>query len=130
MKSQKSEVVRTTLQVSALGALALLLVGCGSTAVPNAEFADTKGVTSAAEASGAQETPQASLFLKMGTDGLEVAKEQMAKGDNKGALKTLQEAKADARLAISLTSNAQVEEQAVAALKQVDDLQSQKSVQD
>lgn len=128
MKSQESKVMQAALRLGAVSALTLLATGCASTPAPNAEFADTKGVTSAAEASGAQDIPEASLYLKMSKDGLALAEEQIAKGENQEAVETLHQAKADARLAISLTSNAQVEQQAIAAIKQVEDLQSQSSV--
>lgn len=59
----------------ALGALTVLATGCASTPAPNAEFADTKGVTSAAEASGAQDIPEASLYLKMSKDARLAASE-------------------------------------------------------
>ncbi len=128
MKSHKSRTKRWTVQqLSVGGVLALAVLGCGSSTVPNAEFANTQGAISAAEANGAQNTPQASLYLKMSRDGLALAQEQMAKDQNEEALRTLERAKADAMLATSLTANAQLQQQAAVALKEIESLQNEGS---
>jgi predicted transposase YbfD/YdcC len=116
---------RTVRQLSAGGMLALLIVGCGSSAVPNAEFANAKGAVSAAEASGAQDTPQASLYLKMSKDGLILAQQQMAEEQYDEARRTLEKAEADAALAASLTANALALRDATAAHKQIEELQNE-----
>jgi hypothetical protein len=105
--------------------LALLVLGCGTVPAPNAEFADTQGAISAAEATGAQNTPQASLYLKMSKDGLKLAQEQMAKEQNDEARRTLERARADALLATSLTANAHLQQEAALALKQIEDLENE-----
>ncbi len=63
----------------------------------------------------------------MSKDGLALAQEQMAKDQNEEALKTLERAKADAMLATSLTANAQLQEEAAVALKQIENLQNEGS---
>ena len=56
----------------------------------------------AAQASGAQNIPEASLHLKMATDAVALAEAEMDRGEHKAATLTLQRAKADADLAKSL----------------------------
>jgi hypothetical protein len=113
----------------AIGVAALFAAGCGATAVPNAQFADTKASVGAAQASGAQDVPEASLYLKMATDGVATAEAQMGKHENKGASLTLQRAKADAELAKSLTTKAKVKAEAEVAIKRIEDLQDQNAPQ-
>ena len=111
----------------AIGAVALFAAGCGSAAVPNAQFADTKASVGAAQASGAQDIPEASLYLKMATDGVASAEVQMGRDENEAAASTLQRAKADAELAKSLTTKAKVQAEAEVAIKRIEDLQGQNS---
>jgi hypothetical protein len=113
----------------AIAVAALFATGCGSGAVPNAQFADTKASVGAAQASGAQDIPEASLYLKMATDGVASAEAQMARHENKGAAKTLQRAKADAELAKSLTTKAKAKAEADVALKRIEDLQNNNAPQ-
>jgi hypothetical protein len=113
----------------AIGVVALFATGCGTAAVPNAQFADTKASVGAAQASGAQDIPEASLYLKLATDGVASADAQMGKHENKGAALTLKRAKADAELAKSLTTKAKVKAEAEVALKRIEDLQDQNAPQ-
>jgi hypothetical protein len=119
----------SALATYAMGVAVLFAAGCGSGAVPNAQFADTKASVGAAQASGAQDIPEASLYLKLATDGVASAEAQMGKHENKGAALTLKRAKADAELAKSLTTKAKVKAEAEVALKRIDDLQDQNAPQ-
>ncbi len=126
----------TTEQLTHMGARAqaiamagLIAAACGSAAVPNAEFADAKASLGAAQASGAQDVPEASLYLKMATDGIAAAETQMEKEQNEDAAMTLQRAKADAELARSLATKAKAQADADVALKRIETLQQQNAPQ-
>jgi hypothetical protein len=109
--------------IYSIGVAALFAAGCGTAAVPNAQFAETKASVGEAQASGAQDIPEASLYLKMATDGVTSAEAQMTRHENKGAALTLQRAKADAELAKSLTTKAKAKAEAEVALKRIEELQ-------
>ena len=109
--------------LSILGVV-ILVGGCASAAVPNAKVADAQSAISAAEATGAQAVPEASLYLKMAKDGVEAAKQQIRNDENEKAARTLERAKADAELAKSLTTEAKVRQGADQALERIENLQA------
>ena len=113
----------------ALNVAALFAAGCGSSALPHARFADTEASVGAAQASGAQDIPEASLYLKMATDGVAAAEAQVGRDENEGAALTLERARADAELAKSLTSKAKTKAEADVILERIEDLQQQNAPQ-
>ncbi len=123
--AQRRRILIGISRIGTVGATLLLAAGCGSAATPNAEFADTRAAIAEAEGTGAQAVPEASLYLKMAHDGVEQAEEQMREEQNEEATATLERAKADAKLAKSLTNEAKVREEADLALDRIKDLQSQ-----
>jgi hypothetical protein len=107
-----------------LGLLACgALPACASTPVPQTQLTDAKVSTSAAEAVGARDEPQAALHLKMAEDSIASAEKWIAAGDNAAAIPLLERARADAELAQSLTHLAKREDAAKAALSRVDALE-------
>lgn len=107
-----------------LGLLACsLLAACTSTPVPQTQLTDAKVATSAAQAVGARDEPQAALHLKMAEDAIVEAEKWIAAGDNEPAISLLERARADAELAQSLTHLTKREDAAKAALSRVDALE-------
>jgi hypothetical protein len=108
---------------SVLGALALLSFGCAGATAPQAEHTDAKTAISAAEAEGAQDVPQASLYLKMARDGVADAEALMAEKKYEDAQPVLERARMDAELASSLTRQAEIKDEAEAEIERVKSLQ-------
>jgi hypothetical protein len=107
-----------------LGLLACgALTACASTPVPQTQLTDAKVSTSAAQAVGARDEPQAALHLKMAEDAIVEAEKWIAAGDNDAAIPVLERARADAELAQALTHLAKREDAAKAALGRVDALE-------
>jgi hypothetical protein len=114
----------TDRRVRALGALAasMLLVACGSSAVPAGKLTNTQASIRAAEAVGATETPNSALYLKMAQDGLAEAKRLLQDGDNDEAALALDKAQADADLSLSYAQEAKAREEAEAAQAKIGEL--------
>jgi hypothetical protein len=91
--------------------------------VPQTQLTDAKVSTSAAQAVGARDEPQAALHLKMAEDAIVEAEKWIAAGDNDAAIPVLERARADAELAQALTHLAKREDAAKAALSRVDALE-------
>jgi hypothetical protein len=103
-------------------AAGMLLVACGSSAVPAGKLTNTQASIRAAEAVGATETPNSALYLKMAQDGLAEAKRLMQDGDNEEAALALDKAQADAELSLSYAHEAKAREEAEAAQAKVGEL--------
>lgn len=106
----------------ALGGAAALALGCTSATAPQAEYTEAKTAIGAAEAEGAQDIPQASLYLKVARDNAEKAKELMDNDEHEAAEMLLERAQADAELARSLTQEAKVRKEAEDEIQRVQSL--------
>ena len=111
--------------VSVSGLVALLAVGCGSSAVPLDRLTDAKATVRAAHEAGAQGTPQAALHLKMANDELASAQKAMDDGDNDRARLLLNQAQSDADLALALARGTTEKQQAQEAQAKIDGLLKQ-----
>jgi hypothetical protein len=113
----------------ALGAFAagVLLMACGSSAVPAGKLTNTQASIRAAEAVGATETPNSALYLKMAQDGLAEAKRLIQDGDNDEAALALDKAQADADLSLSYAREAKAREEAEAAQAKIGELKREAS---
>lgn len=106
---------------STLLALTVLMSGCASTPEPHTALAEAQSEVSVAEATGAQEVPEASLHLKMAKDAIAEAERLMQENKNDEATAALNRAQLDAELAASL---AQEEEMRTKAQEQLDRVKS------
>jgi len=105
----------------AAATLALLSNGCASTPEPTTALSQAQSEVSVAEATGAQEVPEASLHLKMAKDGVAQAQRLMQEQKYSEASEVLKRAQLDAELATSL---AHEEEAKAKAQEQVERVKS------
>jgi len=105
--------------------LALVLVGCGGSAVPLDRLTDAKATVRAAQEAGAEGTPQAALHLKMANDELASAQKAMDDNDGERAQLLLNQAQADADLSLSLARGTTEKQQAQDAQAKIDGLLKQ-----
>lgn len=99
------------------------LLACGGAAVPQAQLTDAKESTSAAEAVGARNEPQAALHLKMAEDAIVDAEKHIANGDNDHAVPLLERARSDAELARAITHESKTKASADEAIAKLTALQ-------
>ncbi len=85
---------------------AMLSVACGGSSIPVTKVADSKATIRAAEEAGAKSTPQAALHLKMAQDQLNQAQAYVKEEDNERASLFLNQAQADAEVALALAHEA------------------------
>ncbi len=95
------------------------LIACGGVPRPERQFTQTSSTLSAAEAIGAERTPQAALHLKMARDALSEAERLMAQENYERATLVLDRAEADAELALSLAQETQVRNEAEDAIEKL-----------
>jgi len=77
---------------------------CGSSSeAPTKQLSESEAAVRAATELGAKATPEAALHLQMAKDRMQKADALSKKGDNDSAKALLEEAKADAELAVVLT---------------------------
>jgi Domain of unknown function (DUF4398) len=92
---------------SALTALfvfaAAATAGCSAAPAPNARLASTQASVRGAQEIGAASVPEASLHLKFSQEQITQAKALIAEGNTEQADVVLQQAQADAELALALT---------------------------
>ena len=93
-----------------LGALA-----CAGSDVPAKQLADAEASIRAAREVGAEHSPDAALQLKMANDRLTRAQSLSADGENESAAKLLEEAEADAELALLLARKEDAQKRALQA---------------
>jgi hypothetical protein len=103
----------------------LLCWACGSGSVPSEKLTNSKSALRAAEEAGAQQDPKSALHLKLAKDGVALAERQISNGDNDKAALTLDQAKADAELAIGLTHQYNERRAAEQARARIEALQAQ-----
>ena len=94
-----------------------IAAGC-TTSAPMRTEASTSGIR-AAEEVGAAKIPQASLYLQLAKEELELAKGLAAKGEEEKAASMLLRAEADAELAIALSHEDAEKSEARAAVERV-----------
>lgn len=104
---------------------AVLIAGCGSSAMPLDKLTDAKATVRAAQEAGAKETPQAQLHLKMANDELASVQKAMDENDNDRARLLLNQAQADADLSLALARGTSDKQAAQAAQAKIVDLSKQ-----
>jgi hypothetical protein len=92
--------------------MSLPLISCAGQEVPRAEHVDTKSSVQTAELAGAKEVPSASLYLKMAQDGVERAEALMEEKEYDEAKRVLQRAQMDADLALTMTREEELRQEA------------------
>lgn len=102
-----------------------LLSACGSAAVPAGKLTNTQGTIRAAEEVGAERTPQAALHLKLARDQLAQAERLIREGDTEEAELVLNQAQADADLAVAHSHETNAKREAQEARARVDRLRSE-----
>jgi hypothetical protein len=104
------------------------LVGCGGSEVPAKQLADTEASIRAARELGAEDTPKAALQLKIAEDGLQRAQALSADDEQEAARLALQEAEADAELAVLLAKQEKVEASASQAKSRAESMDQAKDM--
>ena len=107
--------------------LALMSACGGSAPVPDAQRTETLAAIRAAEEVGAPTVPQAALHLKMARDQIASAEALIRDDENEQAALVLLRAQADAELALELSREHQMIEEARAARAKVEELQQEVS---
>jgi len=104
----------------------VLLAGAcgGANDAPTQQIAESQAAIRAATEVGADSEPQAALHLKMAKDRMNRAEALNAKGDYAEASALVDEARADAELALSLTREQSAKQRAEQAEKQTQSIQS------
>ena len=97
---------------------AAIAITAGCSNAPLRTEGSTSGIRAAEEA-GAAQVPQASLYLQMAKEELELAKELYAKGKQEEASSMLLRAEADSELAVELSREDAEKEDARAAVERV-----------
>jgi hypothetical protein len=103
----------------------LFAVGCGGAAFPLDKLTDAKSTVRAAQEAGAQSDPQAELHLKMANDELAASQKALNDKDNDRARWLLNQAQADADLALAQARGASDKAAASTAQAKVVDLSKQ-----
>jgi hypothetical protein len=98
---------------------------CGGAALPVDKLTEAKSTVRAAQEAGAQGTPQAQLHLKMANDQLASAQKAIDDNDGDRARLLLNQAQADADLALTLARGSAEQQAAQVAQAKVVDLSKQ-----
>ena len=93
---------KLSFRLPALG-LALAVCACASTVVPQDRIALSQGTIRAAEEMGADQVPQASLYLQYAREQAQEAQLLFKKGEDEHAMSLLKRSEADAQLALAIT---------------------------
>ncbi len=101
-----------TIAVASATSLAASLAGCAGAAAPTEAKTNTIAAIRSAREVGAERTPQAAYHLELAQEQLARAEQQIQHGRMQLAQRSLERARADADLAIALTREASVEEEA------------------
>jgi regulator of protease activity HflC (stomatin/prohibitin superfamily) len=99
-------------------AVIAMAIAAGCARAPLRTEASTSGIRAAEEA-GAAKVPQASLYLQLAKEELELAKGLSAKGEKEKAASMLLRAEADAELAVTLSHGDAERLEARAAVERV-----------
>ena len=104
---------------------ALLLAACGGAAIPAEKLTSAKASIRGAHEVGAEQNPKAALHLKLARDQVARAERQIAEDENEEAALTLNQAQADAELALALTREHGERMQAEQAKARIAELRAQ-----
>lgn len=102
--------------------LAVITSGCSNQEPPHSALTEAQSAVSAAEARGAQQVPQASLYLKMAKDEITEAEKLMEEKEYEAASVALERAEMDAKLAESLATEEEAKSKAQEQLERVNSL--------
>ena len=108
---------------SVVAGITILMSGCAQTPPPHTALTNAQSTVAAAEAKGAQQVPEASLYLKMAKDSIAAAQVLMNEAKNKRAAGVLERARIDAELAASLATEDVMKRKAQEELERVKSLQ-------
>jgi hypothetical protein len=98
---------------SAVATLALVCTACGgSIPPPNEHLASSEAAARSAHELGAQNNPQAALYLQLASEENQQARRLMRSGDNERADGLLLRSRADAELSVMLAKEASARAQA------------------
>jgi hypothetical protein len=100
-------------------AFVVAALGCGGAPKPEARIASSQGAIRGAEEAGAENVPQATLYLKLAQEERDKALQLVNSGDNHRAEMLLARAEADAELAVALAREATAKAEAEKAADQV-----------
>lgn len=100
--------------------VAALAAACGGPPAPTTELTEAKAAMRAADEVGAEDTPEAALYLKMARDNIATAERAIDADDSDAARLYLERAAADAELAIALAKEAAARNSAQAAMRKVE----------
>lgn len=117
---------RRLILAPALGvAMIAASAGCGGAAPPTRAQTDALAAVRAAEAVGAQQTPQAAYHLELAREELRQAESLIGNGKMDEASGALVRAKADADLATALSHEARTRERAEEVRRRIEALERQ-----
>lgn len=105
------------------GCVLLTLFACAGAPLNRERLGATEAAIRAAQETGAERVPPASLHLKLARDQEEQARELLGKGEKKRAGVLLIRSQADAELALALAREAPARAQAQQALDRVKQLE-------
>lgn len=108
-----------------LASLVVAAAGCATTSISTQQLAESEGAARAAEEFGANEHPEAQLYLKLAHEQLNEAKALIEKKkDLERVPMLLERAQADAELALELSRSIEAREEADRLAKEVAALRS------
>lgn len=113
----------TRLRSLMLAAGAATLAACAGAPKPEAQMASSQGAIRGASEAGAQNVPQATLYMKLAEEQRQQALAMIKDGDNDRARYLLARSEADAELALALAKQAKAQQEAQRADQRVKDLQ-------
>jgi hypothetical protein len=102
---------------------ATLAAACGGAPKPEARMASSEGAIRGANEAGAQNVPQATLYMKLAEEQRQQALALIKDGNNERASYLLARSEADAELAIALAKQARLQQEAERADQRVQELQ-------
>ncbi len=102
--------------------IAAPIMACGGAAKPEARMASSEGAIRGAQEAGAQNVPQATLYLKLAQEEREKALAMVKDDENHRASFMLARSEADAELALAMARAASAAGEAANATEQVNDL--------
>lgn len=110
-------------------ALGMFSSGCAEGLSPIDQLAAAQGAIQKAEQAGAEKEPQAQLHLKLAHEQVDKAKSFMAQDDNEEALRLLERAEADGKVARAYALKQQAVEEADEAEKKLNKLLDETEVE-
>lgn len=116
--------LRNLVAAGAAAVLTIPLVGCGGASVPAETVMETEASLKAAETLGAEQTPQAALYLTYAREQMARAEELIEEDEGAAAVMMLERAQADAEVAMSLAREADTRAQVRQAMERIDALQT------